>query len=128
MLNANSFFANSTGTGKQSFKQNQYGLTGGGPIKKNKMFFFASWEGFRSRQGANYLATVPLPEMYTGDFSGYRNASNAVIPIYDPLTQCGTGTNAPCASGQTVQRTQFPGNKFQPAGSTRFLLSSLAFR
>ena len=75
------------------------------------MFFFASWEGFRSRQGANYLATVPLPEMYTGDFSGYRNASNAVIPIYDPLTQCGTGTNGPCASGQTVQRTQFPGNK-----------------
>lgn len=111
VLNANSFFANATGTGKQPFKQNQYGLTGGGPIKKNKMFFFAGWEGFRSRQGANYLATVPLPEMYTGDFSGYRNASNAIIPIYDPLTQCGTGANGPCASGQTVQRTQFPGNK-----------------
>ncbi len=74
------------------------------------MFFFAAWEGFRSRQGSNYTATVPLPEMYRGDFSGYRNASNAVIPIYDPLTQCGTGNNNPCAPGQAIQRTQFPGN------------------
>src|SRR6185503_7609239 len=58
----------------------------------------------------SYIATVPLPEMYSGDFSGYRNASNAVIPIYDPLTQCGTGNNAACVSGQTIQRQQFPGN------------------
>jgi hypothetical protein len=110
VLNANSFFANANRTGKQAFKQNQYGLTGGGPVKKNKMFFFAAWEGFRSRQGSNYTATVPLPEMYTGDFSNYRNASNAMIPIYDPLTQCDTGSNAACVAGQTVQRQPFPGN------------------
>ncbi|HEY1950124.1 MAG TPA: carboxypeptidase regulatory-like domain-containing protein [Bryobacteraceae bacterium] len=110
VLNANSFFANAGGNGKQPFKQNQYGVTAGGPIKKNKMFFFAGWEGFRSRQGSNFLATVPLPEMYSGNFSGYRNASNAVIPIYDPLTQCGTAGNNACAAGQTVQRSPFPGN------------------
>ncbi len=110
VLNANSFFANANGSGKQPFKQNQYGLTGGGPIKRNKMFFFAAWEGFRSRQGSNFLATVPLPEMHSGDFSGYRNSSNALIPIYDPLTQCGTGNNSACAPGQLVQRTPFPGN------------------
>jgi hypothetical protein len=110
VLNANSFFANANRTGKQPFKQNQYGLTGGGPIKKNKMFFFAAWEGFRSRQGSNYLSTVPLPEMYNGDFSGYRNSSNAVIPLYDPLTQCGALNNNPCTPGQVIQRTPFPGN------------------
>ena len=114
VLNANSFFANANGTGKQPFKQNQYGLTGGGPIKKNKMFFFAAWEGFRSRQGSNYLSTVPLPEMYNGDFSGYRNSSNAVIPIYDPLTQCGALNNNLCTPGQVVQRTPFPGNIIPP--------------
>ena len=55
--------------------------------------------------------------MYTGDFSGYLNASGQVIPIYDPLTQCGTGGNASCPGGATdtaysagPARTPFPGN------------------
>lgn len=109
VLNANNFFANATAAGKQPFKQNQYGASAGGPVVKNKMFFFAGWEGYKSRQGNSFIATVPLPEMYSGDFSGYRNASNALIPIYDPLTQCGTGSNAACGTG-TVQRLQFPGN------------------
>jgi hypothetical protein len=109
-LNANSFFANANNTGKPAFTQNQFGATAGGPVRKDKIFFFAGYEGYRQRQGANFLATVPLPAMYGGDFSGYRNASGAIIPIYDPLTQCGTGNNNACATGQTVQRTQFPGN------------------
>jgi hypothetical protein len=109
VLNANTFFANANGTGKPAFTQNQYGLTGGGPVKKDKIFFFAAWEGYDSRQGATFLATVPLPAMYTGDFSGYKNASGAVIPIYDPLTQCGQFNNAACGTA-TVQRTPFPGN------------------
>ncbi|MBV9743725.1 MAG: Plug domain-containing protein [Acidobacteriia bacterium] len=116
-LNANLFFANATGQGKAPFHQNQYGLDGGGPIKKNKIFFFAGWEAFASRQGANYLATVPLPAMYTGDFSGYKSASGAVIPIYDPLTQCGTTGNSPCPGGVAATaysagpaRTPLPGN------------------
>lgn len=111
VLNANGFFANANNTGKLPFRQNQYGATLGGPIQKNKLFFFGSWEGYRSREGANFLGTVPLPEMYAGDFSNYRNASNQVIPIYDPLTQCGTGGNAPCTAGQVNQRVPFPDNK-----------------
>jgi hypothetical protein len=109
-LNATNFFANANNTGKPAFKQNQYGLTGGGPVKKNKIFFFAGWEAFRGREGSPYIATVPLPEMYNGDFSNYQNASNVLIPIYDPLTQCGTGSNSACAAGQTIQRQVFPGN------------------
>ena len=42
------------------------------------------WEGYRSREGANYLGTVPLPEMYNGDFSNFRNASNAGDPDLRP--------------------------------------------
>jgi hypothetical protein len=116
-LNANLFFANATGQGKAPFHQNQYGVHGGGPVKKNKIFFFASWEAYASRQGANYIGTVPLPAMYNGDFSGYKNASGAVIPIYDPLSQCGTNGNASCPGGVAaasysagVARTPFPGN------------------
>jgi len=64
----------------------------------------------------------PLPEMYSGDFSNFRNASNAIIPIYDPLTQCGTAGNGACAAGQTIQRQVFPGNivpknRFDPVGN-----------
>jgi hypothetical protein len=112
VLNANDFFSNANRTGKMPFKQNQYGFTGGGPIKKNTLFYFGAWEGYRSRSGATYGPyTVPLPEMYKGDFSGYRNSSNALIPIYDPLTQCGTGSNGACVSGQTVQRQPFADNQ-----------------
>jgi hypothetical protein len=116
-LNANLFFSNATGQGKAPFHQNQYGLNGGGPVKKNKIFFFAGWEAYASRQGANYIGTVPLPAMYNGDFSGYKNASGVVIPIYDPLTQCGTSGNSSCPGGVAAAaysagpaRTPFPGN------------------
>ncbi|MEO8595451.1 MAG: carboxypeptidase regulatory-like domain-containing protein [Candidatus Solibacter sp.] len=131
VLNANSFFANANNTGKQTFNQNQYGLAGSAPIKKNKLFIFAGWEGYKSRQGANYLATVPLTEMYTGDFSNYRNASNVMIPIYDPLTQCGTGNNGACISGQTVQRQPFPnntipGNRINPVSAKIFAFPLVA--
>jgi len=108
-LNANTFFANANGTGKPAFTQNQFGATAGGPVKKNRIFFFGAYEGYRQRQGSTFLATVPLPAMYTGDFSGYKNASGAVIPIYDPLTQCGQYGNAACGTG-TIQRAPFPGN------------------
>jgi len=109
VLNANTFFANANGTGKPAFTQNQFGATAGGPVKKDKVFFFAAYEGYRQRQGSTFLATVPLPAMNTGDFSGYKNASGAVIPIYDPLTQCGQYNNAACGTG-TIQRAPFPGN------------------
>jgi len=126
VLNANGFFANANGTGKPPFTQNQYGLTGGGPIKKDKIFFFAAWEGYDSRQGATFLATVPLPAMYGGDFSGYKNASGAVIPIYDPLTQCGQYSNPACGTG-TVQRTPFTGNIIPPSRINPVAAKMLAF-
>ena len=110
VLNANTFYANANNTGKPAFTQNQFGATAGGPVRKDKLFFFAGYEGYRQRQGANFLASVPLPAMYGGDFSGWKNASGAVIPIFDPLTQCGKGTNDACAAGQTIQRQVFPGN------------------
>jgi len=110
VLNAGTFFANATGAGKAAFVQNQFGVAAGGPIKKNKIFFFTGYEGYRQRQAVLFLNTVPSLEKLRGDFSNYRNASGALIPIYDPATQCGTPGNGACpASGP--QRTQFPDNK-----------------
>src|SRR3984957_16290994 len=55
--------------GKQPYKSNQFGFTLGGPIVKNKMFFFGDYEGLRVRQALPLLSTVPTPDEVSGDFS-----------------------------------------------------------
>lgn len=65
-LNARGFFD----TNKPDFKQNQFGVTLGGPIRKNRIFFFGSYEGRRIRQGIpSDVVTVPTAEERQGDFS-----------------------------------------------------------
>ena len=108
-LNANNFFANKNNSGKAAFHQNQFGVSAGGPILKNKTFFFAGYEGFRQRYGKSYQYSEPTPEEKAGDFSNLTSATGALTTIYDPLTQCGQYSNSPCGTG-TVQRTPFPGN------------------
>jgi hypothetical protein len=113
-LNANTFFNNRAGVSRPAFTQNQYGANVGGPIIRDKTFFFGSWEGFRLRQGVSYVFSVPTDAMRTGDFSNVRNAAGAVVPVYDPLTTCGQFNNAPCAKdasgNDVITRQQFPGN------------------
>jgi len=66
VLNARGFFD----TTLADFKQNQFGGTLGGPIKKDRTFFFGSYEGRRIRQGTSSdVVTVPTPQERTGDFS-----------------------------------------------------------
>lgn len=63
------------------FTQNQYGATFGGPVVKDKTFFFFSWEAYRLRSGTVFTTTVPTAAERTGDFSA------AGLPtIYDPLS------------------------------------------
>jgi hypothetical protein len=66
-LNARGFFD----TEKPDFKQNQFGGTFGGPIKKDSTFFFASYEGSRLVRGVSSgVVTVPTDNERIGDFSG----------------------------------------------------------
>ncbi len=113
-LNANTFFNNKAGVQRPAFTQNQYGANVGGPVIRDKTFFFFSWEGFRLRQGASYVYSVPTDAMRAGDFSNVRNAAGSVVPIYDPLTTCGRFGNPACAKDASgndiISRTQFPGN------------------
>ena len=64
-LDANNSFAQP----KEPLKQNQFGATIGGPIKKDKTFYFGFYEGFRNRQGETALTTVPSLKQRTGNFS-----------------------------------------------------------
>ncbi|HEY6446897.1 MAG TPA: carboxypeptidase regulatory-like domain-containing protein [Acidobacteriaceae bacterium] len=64
-LDANNYFALT----QEPLKQNQFGGTLGGPIIRDKTFFFGFYEGFRNRQGETALTTVPSVKERTGDFS-----------------------------------------------------------
>ena len=107
VLNANNFFDNRENIPTPQFTQNQFGANLGGPVRRDKTFFFASYDGFRLRQGQPYLVTVPTLAERSGDFSNLRNAKGALIPIYDPLT-----TQPSPKGGYT--RKQFPNNIIPP--------------
>jgi hypothetical protein len=64
-FNANAFFNNTTGTPKPVLKQNQYGGTVGGPIKKDRMFWFFSYQGTQQSNGISSSSniSVNLPQM-----------------------------------------------------------------
>src|SRR5580698_2489958 len=69
--------------GVQPLKQNQFGATFGGPILKDKTFFFGYYEGFRNRQGETVPATVPSAAERQGNFAEECTDLNATI---DPTT------------------------------------------
>jgi hypothetical protein len=79
------------------FNQSQFGLNVGGPIVKDKTFFFASYDGWRYREFAQIRAIVPSNDNWlNGDFSGFRT-------IYNPFT-------TRVVNG-TLVRDPFPGNQ-----------------
>ena len=78
---------------------NQFGANYGGPIMKNKAFFFGNWERTRRSQALSGFQTVPTTNMLTGNFNGISTV------IYDPATGNANGTG----------RTPFPNNTI-PAG------------
>ncbi|MGA2429444.1 MAG: TonB-dependent receptor [Candidatus Acidiferrum sp.] len=97
-LDAANFFENSGGIPKGEYRQNQFGATFGGPIRKDKTFFFMDYEGTRIRQAVPYVSTVPTALERS---SGYTNLSEL-------LTQGGTRTDV-------LGRTYALGQVFDPS-------------
>lgn len=71
------------------FHQNQFGAALGGPIKKNKMFFFVNYEGFRQISPVDVYANVPNAAQLAGNFSADKtqlvNPFNVVNGVYQPF-------------------------------------------
>jgi hypothetical protein len=84
-------------------RQNTYGGTIGGPIRKNKLFTFFAYENIKlANPYGSRIETLPTAAERTGDFSKQLNNAGNLSVIYDPWT---TQTN-----GSTVTRTPFAGN------------------
>jgi len=80
-LDASDFFTNLSGGKIPPFRQNQFGANLGGPIIKDRTFFFGDYEGYRSRVGQTELQTIPDQRQRVGDFSEAGTAT-----IYNPFT------------------------------------------
>lgn len=113
-VNANDFFQNRAGKAKPPFTFNQFGGTFGGPIRKDRTFFFLNYEDAREREGITFSSRVPTAAERGGDFSQTRNAAGQVIQLFDPLT---TAT----VDGQPT-RTPFAGNLIPSARHDRVAL------
>ena len=98
VLDANTFFNNTAGQPNPPFRQNQFGFTAGGPIVKNRTFFFGDYQGFRIGDTYNFLSNVPTLQERQGSFTGGPYGT-----IYDPNTATPNGTG-----GVTLQ--PFAGN------------------
>ena len=94
-MDSRNFFAAQT----EPLHRNQYGATLGGPIRKEKDFFFLYFEGQRDSEGKTQAAIVPTAAERAGDFSGLTNpATGQPVPLINEFT------------GQP-----FPGNKIPAA-------------
>jgi hypothetical protein len=93
-LKAKPFFL-PQGQRKPKLVSNEFGGTLGGPIKRDKLFYFMSYEGNLNREFASRFGTVPTAAIKSGDMS------DSSRPVYDPFTGDGIGNN----------RVAFPNNR-----------------
>ncbi len=97
VTNANDFFNNAAGVERPQLLRNIFGGSIGGPIKKDKAFFFFTYEGFREATATSVVREVPLPTLGQG-IVRYRTASHAS----DPGCPAGTPSGVNCLTPDEI--------------------------
>lgn len=101
-LDARNFFAAT----RPKFRQNQFGGSLGGPIRKDRTHFFVTYERTQQVTGVTALWTVPSLAQRQGNFSQTLNAQARTIPIYDPATTTEARVRQPFA-GNVIPASRF---------------------
>ena len=109
VLNARNPF--SEPNGPPPLRWNQFGGSFGGPIKKNKLFFFGDYQGSRQITGGSEVTTTPTAAMRAGDFSAFG------VPIFDPTTG-----NADGSGRVQFPNNQIPSSRISPAAASLLAL------
>jgi hypothetical protein len=138
LFDANTFQNNLYGIPRQGYVENQYDGTFGGPVKKNRLFFFFGFEGYNESISSGVSTSVPpayLRPAYSGNPSGVNgidfglasaldpthfgpaSGEPAGIPIYEPGTAtCPEGGSAAsCSNSNDLYQTQFPNDTIPTA-------------
>jgi outer membrane receptor protein involved in Fe transport len=119
-LNANSWFSNRAGRARPYYRRDQLGGVVGGPVVKNRTFFFSTYEYTKSKSPLSYTATFPTLLQREGDFSQTRNTSGQVMTIHNPFD---TFINA----AGNIERRPFPGNVIPKSMMDPVALKALAY-
>ncbi|SPF46093.1 conserved exported hypothetical protein [Candidatus Sulfotelmatobacter kueseliae] len=129
---------------RQGMTQNQFGGTFGGPIIKNKLFFFGSYEGYRESIAGNVLTAVPPAYLLPG-YNGNSGVNFGLIQqndpqdfpngvaVFDPsTTYCNETGAAPglagvdsCASPNDLVRSEFPNDTMPASAMNQYALKLL---
>ena len=89
---------------KAPFRYNQYGGSIGGPVIRNRTFFFFNYEEWKFRRQYTVIGSSPTDEQIRGNLSRYFDARGILIPVYDP------STTAPRPEGGGFTRQPYAGN------------------
>lgn len=108
-LDAKNFFDSPTGK-TPPFKLNQFGGSIGGPIRRDRTFFFGDYQGTRLRQAQTYLSTVPTEAFRRGDFSALP------LRLFDPATTRPDPSNPSRLIRTPFQSNIIPADRFNATG------------
>lgn len=119
-LNANDWFSNRAGRAIPYYRRDQLGGVFGGPVVKNKTFFFGTYEYTKAKSPTSLTKSFPTLLQRDGDFSQTFNGSGQLMTIYNPFDTFRNESNA-------VERRPFAGNIVPKSMMDPVALKALAF-
>ena len=116
-LNANTFFNNRGGLARPGFRRNEFGAAAGGPLVRNKTFFFGDYQGIRLTQPQTNTSTIPsLAQQQMVETGNFSALGTTIYNSYSTVIQNGARVRVPFANNR------IPGNLLDPAAVGIFRL------